>query len=78
VGARSVETLGLVQDTRLPDVDAHREFLDVDVAVRGAVGRADLDAGAAAPPSWGNTGGGLDIEPYRLRLAQLTDKKIGD
>jgi len=42
-------------------VDAHREFIDMDVAATGPSGRADADAGAAAR-GWGNTGGGLDFD----------------
>jgi hypothetical protein len=42
----------------LPDVDAHRDFLDEDVAATAPSG-AEADAGTAAP-QWGNSGGGFD------------------
>ena len=42
----------------LPDVDAHREFVDVDADE--VVVRVDADAGAG-PQGWGNTKGGFNI-----------------
>jgi hypothetical protein len=61
-----VETLVPVQDTRLPDVDADRELLDVDVPA--PTRKQELRPHGNSPARSAD----------RLRLAQLTNNKFED
>ena len=61
-GSAAYRTIPPVRDddALLPDVDAHREFLDLDVAATAPLG-GDPEAGLRAPPMRrGNTGGDFE------------------